>query len=85
MSTEQQQMQDRLDHVWQEPWTQNTWMSTVGQNPAARGLQPTAWMYTSEFIGSGNRQQLGETLSPSLFGRPGTRSRLIQGPGALCP
>lgn len=49
MSTEQQQMQG-LDHFWQEPWTQNTWMSTLSQNPAAQGLQPAAWMYTSEFI-----------------------------------
>lgn len=50
MSTDQQQMQG-LDHFWQEPWTQDTWMSTLSQNPAAQGLQPAAWTYTSEFIG----------------------------------
>lgn len=64
MSTEQQQMQG-LDHFWQEPWTQDTWMSTLSQNPAAQGLQPAAWMYTSEFPDMQlHRQQKGVTLCP---------------------
>ncbi|CAM9172461.1 unnamed protein product [Ectocarpus sp. 13 AM-2016] len=46
MSTEQQQARG-LDDFWQEPWAQDTWVSTISQNPAAQGLQPSGWMYTS--------------------------------------
>ncbi|CAM9677928.1 unnamed protein product [Ectocarpus fasciculatus] len=47
MSTEHQQAQQGLDDFWQEPWAQDTWVSTISQNPAAQGIQPSGWMYTS--------------------------------------
>ena len=71
MNTEQQQQMQGLDHFWQEPWTQNTWMSTLSQNPAAQGLQPAAWMYTGEFLDLVGSRQLRGNLSDCLSLRLG--------------
>lgn len=73
-----------LDHFWQEPWTQNTWMSTLSQNPAAQGLQPAAWMYTGEcIIDLVDSSCAGNSLSVclSLFWEVTGMRSPIRGPG----
>lgn len=48
MNSEEKQQLQSLTDFWKEPWTASTWGAWSSQNPAAQGLQPSSWMYTSE-------------------------------------